>query len=86
MAPGPHNEEQCFRRTWDTLVTPDGYLFDKEAILECMVQQKGEISRQTKAYEKQKKKASKLKELAKAKQESKIKSFWKERTPLFPSP
>lgn len=33
---------------------PDGYLFDKEAILECIVRQKSEYARQIKEYERQK--------------------------------
>uniref|UniRef100_A0A8C4N5W2 Nitric oxide synthase-interacting protein n=1 Tax=Eptatretus burgeri TaxID=7764 RepID=A0A8C4N5W2_EPTBU len=71
----------------DPVVTPDGYLFDKEAILECMVQQKCEIARQTKAYEKQKKeKASELKELAKAEQESKIMSFLERENSIVSKP
>lgn len=37
------------------VVTPNGYLFDKEAILEYIVHQKAEIARQTKEYLKQKK-------------------------------
>uniref|UniRef100_UPI00358E9350 nitric oxide synthase-interacting protein isoform X2 n=1 Tax=Myxine glutinosa TaxID=7769 RepID=UPI00358E9350 len=71
----------------DPVVTPDGYLFEKEAILECMVQQKCEIARQTKAYEKQKKeKASELKELAKAEHESKIKSFLERENSIVSKP
>ncbi|XP_055334277.1 LOW QUALITY PROTEIN: nitric oxide synthase-interacting protein-like [Paramacrobiotus metropolitanus] len=34
------------------VVTPDGYLFDKEAILEYIVQKKLEIAKKQKAYEK----------------------------------
>lgn len=35
---------------------PDGYLFDKESILEYVIRKKNEISRKMKEYEKQKKK------------------------------
>ncbi|XP_006898725.1 PREDICTED: nitric oxide synthase-interacting protein [Elephantulus edwardii] len=37
----------------DPVVTPDGYLYEREAILECILHQKKEIARQMKAYEKQ---------------------------------
>jgi hypothetical protein len=35
-------------------IRPDGYLYDKEAILEYIVHQKREIARKLKEYEKQK--------------------------------
>ncbi|TNM94290.1 nitric oxide synthase-interacting protein [Takifugu rubripes] len=38
----------------DPVVTPDGYLYDKQAILEFILHQKKEIAKQMKAYEKQK--------------------------------
>ncbi|KAG7459852.1 hypothetical protein MATL_G00215090 [Megalops atlanticus] len=38
----------------DPVVTPDGYLYEKEAILEYILHQKAEIARKMKAYEKQK--------------------------------
>ncbi|XP_072463410.1 nitric oxide synthase-interacting protein isoform X2 [Notamacropus eugenii] len=37
----------------DPVVTPDGFLYEREAILEYILHQKREIARQTKAYEKQ---------------------------------
>ncbi|XP_067574594.1 nitric oxide synthase-interacting protein isoform X2 [Pseudorca crassidens] len=37
----------------DPVVTPDGYLYEREAILEYVLHQKKEIARQMKAYEKQ---------------------------------
>ncbi|XP_010639187.1 nitric oxide synthase-interacting protein [Fukomys damarensis] len=37
----------------DPVVTPDGYLYEREAILEYILHQKREIARQMKAYEKQ---------------------------------
>ncbi|KAI1884798.1 hypothetical protein AGOR_G00230210 [Albula goreensis] len=38
----------------DPVVTADGYLYEKEAILEYILHQKAEIARKMKAYEKQK--------------------------------
>ncbi len=38
------------------LDSPEGYLYDKEAILQYMIQKKNEISRQMKVYEKEKRK------------------------------
>ncbi|XP_051845764.1 LOW QUALITY PROTEIN: nitric oxide synthase-interacting protein [Antechinus flavipes] len=37
----------------DPVVTPDGFLYEREAILEYILHQKREIARQMKAYEKQ---------------------------------
>ncbi|CAI5790049.1 nitric oxide synthase-interacting protein [Podarcis muralis] len=60
----------------DPVVTPDGYLYEKEAILEYILHQKKEIARQMKAYEKQKnEKKTELAELSKAAKESKVKNF-----------
>lgn len=54
------------------VVTPDGYLYDKEAILEYIIQKKKEIARKLKEFEKQSKKTEEeLKELSKAEEESK---------------
>lgn len=58
------------------VVTPDGYLYDKEAILEYFIHQKTEIARQLKEFDKQKKRdENELKELAEAEQQSKAASF-----------
>ena len=58
------------------VVTPDGFLFDKEAILEYIIHQKKEIARRMKEYEKQKKKEEQeMAELAKAEEESKAQKF-----------
>ncbi|KFM66436.1 Nitric oxide synthase-interacting protein, partial [Stegodyphus mimosarum] len=58
------------------VVTPDGYLYDKEAILEYIIHQKKEIARRMKEYEKQQKKeAERMAELAKAEEESKAQKF-----------
>ncbi|XP_075772918.1 nitric oxide synthase-interacting protein isoform X2 [Pelodiscus sinensis] len=60
----------------DPMVTPDGYLYEKEAILEYILHQKREIARQMKAYEKQKKeKRTELEELSRAAEEAKVKGF-----------
>ncbi|XP_015665680.1 nitric oxide synthase-interacting protein [Protobothrops mucrosquamatus] len=60
----------------DPAVTPDGYLYEKEAILEYILHQKKEIARQMKAYEKQKnEKKAEMAELSKAAKESQVKSF-----------
>eukprot|EP00058_Branchiostoma_floridae_P022768 XP_002608258.1 hypothetical protein BRAFLDRAFT_59837 [Branchiostoma floridae] len=58
------------------VVTPDGYIYDKEAILEYILHQKREIARQLKAFDKQTKKL-KEDEAQKQKSEkhSKIKAF-----------
>nr|XP_046270752.1 nitric oxide synthase-interacting protein isoform X2 [Scatophagus argus] len=39
----------------DPVVTPDGYLYEKQAILEYILQRKTDIAKKMKAYEKQKK-------------------------------
>ncbi|XP_073513833.1 nitric oxide synthase-interacting protein [Phyllobates terribilis] len=60
----------------DPVVTPDGYIYEKEAILEYILHQKREIARQMKAYEKQKnEKKTEMEELSKAAKESKMKVF-----------
>lgn len=62
----------------DPVVTPDGYLYDKEAILECLLHQKKEVARKMKAFEKQKRKTEQEKnELELAVEKSKIDSFEK---------
>lgn len=58
------------------VVTPDGYLYDKEAILEYIVHQKTEIARQTKEYLKQKKRdMHEVAALAAAEEESRAARF-----------
>nr|XP_033775371.1 nitric oxide synthase-interacting protein-like [Geotrypetes seraphini] len=63
---------RCFKWT----INPDGYIYEKEAILEYILHQKKEITLQLKAYEKQR---SELKteqeELSKAAKESQVKGF-----------
>lgn len=54
------------------VVTPDGYLYDKEAILEYILHQKKEIAKQLKKFEKQQnKEQEELRELGRAELESK---------------
>lgn len=61
------------------VVTPQGYLYDKEAILEYVIHKKKEIAKQLKEYERQKKKEEQeLLELAKAEQLSKAEAFLKD--------
>nr|CAB3264408.1 nitric oxide synthase-interacting protein [Phallusia mammillata] len=60
------------------VVTPHGYLYEKQAILEYIIHQKREIAKQAKQYEKQKRRDEKeLKELAEAETKSKVNRFIK---------
>lgn len=60
----------------EPLITPDGYLFDKEAIYENLLHQKTAIVRATKEYEKQKTKAEAEKvELQAAAERARIEAF-----------
>lgn len=58
------------------VITPDGYLFDKEAILEYIIRQKRDIARKLKEYEKQRSKQEKEdKEISRLAQETRVKNF-----------
>lgn len=58
------------------VVTKEGYLFDKEAILEYIVSKKNEYTRKLKQYEKQmKKEENEIKELAAAEKEANLIKF-----------
>ncbi|KAK8754371.1 hypothetical protein OTU49_015892 [Cherax quadricarinatus] len=58
------------------VVTPDGHLFDKEAILEYIISKKNEIRRKIKEYEKQcKKEQSELEEIGEAENRSRVEKF-----------
>jgi len=60
----------------DPVITSDGYLFDKEAILEYMLHKKREVSKKLKEYAKQKEKQQKeLSELGEAEKSSMLKTF-----------
>ena len=62
----------------DPVVTLDGYLYDKEAILQCLLHQKTEIAKKMKAFEKQKKRTEQEKnELQLAFEKSKVETFEK---------
>uniref|UniRef100_A0A8C9SIB1 Nitric oxide synthase-interacting protein n=1 Tax=Scleropages formosus TaxID=113540 RepID=A0A8C9SIB1_SCLFO len=60
----------------DPVVTPDGYLYEREAILEYILHQKTEIAKKMKAYEKQKQalKSERLLE-SRSEQRDKIEKF-----------
>ncbi|XP_065836104.1 nitric oxide synthase-interacting protein-like isoform X2 [Oscarella lobularis] len=71
----------------EPVVTPDGYLYDREAILECLLHQKREVARKMKEYEKQKKRQSKeLEELAEAEHRAKVEKFEKQERTLSSAP
>lgn len=56
--------------------SPDGYLFDKEAILEYFIAKKREISRNQKEFEKQKKRdENEVNELKAAAHRSQVEQF-----------
>ncbi|KAG7170021.1 Nitric oxide synthase-interacting protein-like, partial [Homarus americanus] len=60
------------------VVTPDGHLFDKEAIFEYIISKKNEISQKIKEYEKQcKKDQRELAELGEAENRSRVENFLK---------
>ncbi|MCL4142385.1 UNVERIFIED_CONTAM: hypothetical protein GTU68_036150 [Idotea baltica] len=62
----------------EPVITQDGYLYDKEAILEYIISKKNEIKRKTKEYEKQcKKERVELEELGEAEQRSRLEKFLK---------
>ncbi|XP_049784748.1 nitric oxide synthase-interacting protein homolog [Schistocerca cancellata] len=71
----------------DPVITSDGYLFDKEAILEYIITKKNEYSRKLKEYEKQKKKEeTELAEIAAAEKDSKLNSFIKTEKNIVSTP
>ncbi|CAK1544744.1 unnamed protein product [Leptosia nina] len=58
------------------VITKDGFLFDKEAVLEYIIRKKGEYNRKLKQYEKQlKKEEEEKKELAEAEKEANLIKF-----------
>lgn len=62
----------------DPVITPDGFLYDKEAILESLVHQKKEIARKMKAYERQKRKDEQEKrDIALTMEKKKVENFEK---------
>ncbi|XP_069765229.1 nitric oxide synthase-interacting protein [Narcine bancroftii] len=71
----------------DPVITPDGYIYEKEAILEYILHQKTEIAKKIKAYEKQKNaKKVEMAELAKAEKETKVKAFLEKESTIVSKP
>lgn len=69
------------------VITSEGYLFDKESILEYIITKKNEISRKMKEFEKQKKrKENEIAELAAAEKQSKLNSFRKTEKNIVSTP
>jgi nitric oxide synthase-interacting protein len=60
----------------EPVITPQGFLYDKESILEYILHQKKEYARQMKEYEKQKKRAkTELEEIGAAEHRSNVEKF-----------
>ncbi|XP_050739387.1 nitric oxide synthase-interacting protein homolog [Eriocheir sinensis] len=60
------------------VITPEGHLFDKEAILEYIITKKNEIARKMKEYSRQcKKEQTELEELGEAENRSRVEKFLK---------
>jgi len=71
----------------DPVITPEGYLYEREAIIEYMVQQKRVIAKKLKDYERHKAKEEiQQKELLKQKEEDKIKEFMKQEGSIISRP
>ncbi|XP_005991006.1 nitric oxide synthase-interacting protein [Latimeria chalumnae] len=71
----------------DPVVTPEGYLYEKEAILEYILHQKREIAKKMKAFEKQKnEKKAEAQELVKAAKDTKVKAFLAKETTIVSKP
>lgn len=69
------------------VITPDGYLYDKEAILEYILHQKREIARHMKEYERQKRKEeSEKEELYQAEHRSRLEKFLKKEQSIVTDP
>eukprot|EP00732_Lithocolla_globosa_P006755 Lithocolla_globosa_v1_NODE_8054_length_867_cov_7.198276.p1 type:complete len:278 gc:universal NODE_8054_length_867_cov_7.198276:837-4(-) len=69
------------QRCKQPVVTPNGYLFDRESILECLLHQKLEIARQTKEYEKQERELEQEKEAEiQEKEDQKLAAFVEQET------
>ncbi|XP_074659970.1 nitric oxide synthase-interacting protein-like [Tubulanus polymorphus] len=69
------------------VITPEGFLFDKEALIEYILQQKKDIARKLKEYEKQKKKEqSDEKELFAKERQSKVEKFVEKESSIISRP
>uniref|UniRef100_A0A0A9WHI3 Nitric oxide synthase-interacting protein homolog n=1 Tax=Lygus hesperus TaxID=30085 RepID=A0A0A9WHI3_LYGHE len=68
------------------VITPEGFLFDKEAILQYIITKKNENNRKLKEYEKQRRKAQdELADLAEAERQSKVSAFQKTESNIMSS-
>eukprot|EP00072_Mus_musculus_P057573 XP_006541141.1 PREDICTED: nitric oxide synthase-interacting protein isoform X1 [Mus musculus] len=71
----------------DPVVTPDGYLYEREAILEYILHQKREIARQVKAYEKQRgARREEQKELQRAAAQDQVRGFLEKEAAIVSRP
>lgn len=71
----------------DPVVTPDGYLYEREAILEYILHQKKEIARQMKAYEKQRSaRREEQKELQRAASQDQVRGFLEKEAAIVSRP
>nr|XP_034342667.1 nitric oxide synthase-interacting protein isoform X2 [Arvicanthis niloticus] len=71
----------------DPVVTPDGYLYEREAILEYILRQKKEIARQMKAYEKQRgARREEQKELQRAAAQDQVRGFLEKEAAIVSRP
>lgn len=71
----------------DPVVTPDGYLYEREAILEYILHQKKEIARQMKAYEKQRgARREEQKELQRAAMKDQVRGFLEKEAAIVSRP
>nr|KAF6268671.1 nitric oxide synthase interacting protein [Myotis myotis] len=71
----------------DPVVTPDGYLYEREAILEYILHQKKEIARQLKAYEKQRgARREERKELQRAAAQDQVRGFLEKEAAIVSRP
>lgn len=71
----------------DPVVTPDGFLYEREAILEYILRQKKEIARQMKAYEKQRgARREEQKELQRAAAQDQVRGFLEKEAAIVSRP
>merc|ERR1719309_1472930 len=71
----------------DPVITHDGYLYEREAIIEYMVQQKRQIAKKLKDYERHKAKEDvEQKRLLEEKKEERVKEFMKQEGSIISKP
>ncbi|XP_066564945.1 nitric oxide synthase-interacting protein isoform X3 [Amia ocellicauda] len=84
------NEFRCYTTRGQKLLLrtrPEGYLYEREAILEYILHQKTEIAKKMKAYEKQKRaQSSEEKLLSRAPQDSRVQRFLKREGSIVSKP